>query len=272
MRQNFLLIVAVCFGLLAFLLTYQQINAEKDRIRGETIEIGVVRVNRDFVEGETIAAGDLLLDHLRRYPKDISDNDVLWDRRNDVVGQKAARIIRKSEMLRYSDLLAATGSQRRGVLAGIIKQGERAISIAVDATSSVTGLIRPNDKVDIIGTFRFPEMKGDQALDTITLTLLQGVMVLATGSELGGTGENATAARRTQAKGYSTVTLALSPKEVEMVIFATQKGKLTLSLRNTEDTGFVDIKDLQSVNFRLLEQKIPQYNQERQQRTMGGRR
>jgi pilus assembly protein CpaB len=66
------------------------------------------------------------------------------------------------------------------------------------------------------------------------------------------------------ARGYSTITLALTPKEVEMIIFASQKGRLSLSLRNDEETKFDS--DLQSVNFKFLEKNIPVYNSERQNR------
>jgi pilus assembly protein CpaB len=63
-------------------------------------------------------------------------------------------------------------------------------------------------------------------------------------------------------KGYNTVTLALTPKEVEMIVFASQKGKLYHSLRNYEDAQFQD--DLQSVNFKYLEQSIDKYTKERE--------
>jgi pilus assembly protein CpaB len=267
MRQKLLLVVAVFFGLLAFFLSYQQMSQMKKRIMGETVSLTVITLNCNKLDGEAIASSDLAQKEIRRFPRDVSNNDVLWNRKNDVIGAKVSRSINKDEILRYSDL-ATTGGRRHGGLASVIVPGERAISIAVDSTSSVTGLIQPDDNVDIIGTFRFPEMKGDQALDTITLTLLQKVKVLATGTAM----KDAVAApgRGASQKGYSTVTLALTPKEVEMIIFASQKGRLSLSLRNTEDTQFVD--QLQSVNFRLLEQSIPQYNLERQQRTMGGRR
>lgn len=267
MRQKLLLVVAVFFGLLAFFLTYQQISQEKKRIRGSTVELNLIVTTRSLAEGETITAGDLAENRIRRFPKDVSDNDVRWEDRARIIGQKLGRSIGRGEIVRYYDL-AMLGS-RRGGLASIIDQGERAISIAVDATSSVTGLISPDDNVDIIGTFRFPDMKGDQALDTITMTILQNVRVLATGTEMGQTASMPGRRTQARAKGYSTVSLALTPKEVEMIIFASQKGRLCLSLRNTEETKVEG--DLQSVNFRFLEQNIPRYTQERQQRKLGRR-
>jgi len=159
----------------------------------------------------------------------------------------------------WSDLRQA--STRKEGLNSIIPMGYRAISVAVDPISSVSGLIRPDNNVDIIGTFHFPDMKGDQSLDTITLTILQNVRVLATGTEtvkaLDGAERNVGVKR-----SYNSVTLCLKPKEVEMIIFASQKGKLTLSLRNYEETAIEP--DTQSVNFRYLQQNLQKYNKERQ--------
>ena len=39
-----------------------------------------------------------------------------------------------------------------------------------------------NDNVDVLGTFRFPDLRGDNSLDTVTITILQNVKVLAVGN------------------------------------------------------------------------------------------
>ena len=64
-------------------------------------------------------------------------------------------------------------------------------------------------------------------------------------------------------RSYSTVTLELTPKEVEMIIFAQQKGTLTLSLRSYEDPNITT--DVQSVDWAYLQQHIKEYNAEREQ-------
>ena len=136
------------------------------------------------------------------------------------------------------------------------------MAIPIDPVSSVNYLVQPNDNVDVIGTFRFPDVRGDTALDTITLTILQDVKVLAVGNRWGamaGTDPNG-------ARNYGTVTLLLWPDEVEMIVFASQKGKLSLSLRNFEDERIDRDIESRSVNFKLLEQEIPKYNQRREER------
>lgn len=92
--------------------------------------------------------------------------------------------------------------------------------------------------MDLIGTFRFPDTRGDSSLDTITLTILQRVRVIATGTDMGYLASSSSG-QNYAARSYSTVTLELTPKEVEMIIFASQKGRLTMSLRNYEESAII---------------------------------
>ena len=71
-------------------------------------------------------------------------------------------------------------------------------------------------------------------------------------------------------RSYSTVTLQLMPDEVEMVIFASQKGKITLSLRNFNDTKISRDIEKRSVDFQQLEREIPGSNQRRELRRNRG--
>ena len=66
-----------------------------------------------------------------------------------------------------------------------------------------------------------------------------------------------------------TVTLELTPKEVEMIIFATQKGRIHLSLRNYEESAVT--KQLQSVNWDYLQKNILNYTRERENMMKQGR-
>jgi pilus assembly protein CpaB len=94
-------------------------------------------------------------------------------------------------------------------------------------------------------------MRGEKDWDTITLTILQNVRVIATGSDWGGRSVGGQEVRR---RSYSSVTLELSPGDVEIIEFASQKGRLSLSLRNNEDAAVVT--DLKSVYFRSLKKYL----------------
>lgn len=264
MRQKLLLVAAVFFGALAFFLMYQQIRKEKEKALRGSREVALLAAKTDLIAGETLTRDKLVLARTRRFVSqrtaeiDAADLD-------RVLGKTLAFNVRSGSVLYWQDI-AGYGTDDEKGLSGIIAMGQRAISIPVDSTSSVTNLVRPNNHVDIIGTFRFPALKGDQELDTITLTLLQRVTILATGKELAksfGTPVTRNYNRETATKqGYGTVTLAVSPQEAELLIFATQKGRLDLSLRNFEDTGTV--KTLKSVNFKYLQEHLEEFNKERE--------
>lgn len=265
MKQKLLLCAALFFGVLAFILTRQQIKLERDRALGAAMDVYLIRAKRPLTVGDKIKGGtngNVEIIKEKRF-KTVRSLEIESKDMENVEGREVIMTVEKGETLKWIHL-KPVGMKGQG-LAGIIHEGMRAISISVDATSSVTGLIRPNDHVDIIGTFRFPEMKGDRSLDTITMTILQNVIVLATGTQMSET-ESPMAyvsdSQRTNKKGYNTVSLSLTPKEVEMIIFASQKGRLHLSLRNYEETKVES--NLQSVNFKFLEENIQKYNIERE--------
>lgn len=263
MRQKLLLLAAVFFGVLAFVLTFHQIQVERQKALGSATWVVLTVMKSDKTSGEELRDDDIAPARVRRFKSNLS-REIPWDRRNSIIGRKLTMSVQKGHFLEWSDV-ESSYKRGRGGIADKIPMGSRAISISVDATSSVTGLIQPFNKVDIIGTFRFPEQKGDMAYDTLTLTILQNVVILATGTDYNQ--KNLSSDPRVS-RGYSTVTLALTPEEVEMIVFASQKGRLTLSLRNHEETMMT--QKLQSVNFKYLEENIQKYNQEREKRMKRG--
>jgi len=259
MRQKMLLLLAVVFGLLAFILTFQQLEAEKRRIQGDAETVVLIKITRNLVEGETLTESDLSRFVTKR-PREAQalSRDIPWQQAPQVVGRRLETSMSAGQVLQTTDLKPV--SQRQG-FNGVIQPGWRAVSIPVDAVSCVNNLIQPNDNVDVVGTFRFPDVRGDAALDTLTLTILQDVKVLAVGNRWGSYNVDPNGTRN-----YGTVTLQVYPDEVEMLIFASQKGKLSLSLRNFDDERISRDIEKRSVNFKLLEKEIPMYNQRREER------
>lgn len=260
MKQKLLLLGAVFFGVLAFMFTFHQINQEKARIQGGTYDMYLIQVTRDLAENDKITDDVIKEVKIRRFRNaNDSGREVEYEKRNMVLGREVRSLVQAGTLLQWSDLKTSLSSGRSG-LTSLIRPGYRAISIPVDAVSSITGLVQPNNYVDLIGTFRFPDARGDSSLDTITLTILQRVRVIATGTDMGllvGSGN-----QEMRSRGFSTVTLELTPKEVEMIIFATQKGRISLSLRNYEESAVT--KQLQSVNWDYLQKNILNYTRERE--------
>ena len=264
MRQKILMLAAVFFGVLAFIFTYQQIQQERSKIRNSAVRVRLIKMKTDMSEGDKLMETDIEMFETMRFAAAASGTlEIPWDRRSDVIGTPLRSMVRKGDILTWRDFKQVITKDRTGLPAQT-RSGWRAISIPVSQVTSVSGLIRPNNFVDVIGTFHFPDAKGDSSLDTVTMTILQRVKVLATGADIGyaqqnGAQPNVAAAGRS----YSTVTLELTPKEVEMIIFAQQKGSLTLSLRSYEDPNITT--DVQSVDWAYLQQHIKEYTSEREQ-------
>ena len=177
----------------------------------------------------------------------------------DVLGRKLAVTRKKGEVLFWSDIEGGDPASRG--LSSEIRRQMRAISINVNTSSSVSGMVKPNDHVDVIGTFNFPDDKGKvHRGDLVTSTILQNVLVLATGRV---TSKSRTGQSLGMSQGYATVTLEVTPREAEMLAFAEQiKGRLVLTLRNRNDTSFE--KELPEVDFNKIREEIEALNAKRQ--------
>lgn len=262
-KQIIVLGVSFGVGLAAFALTHMYLAAERDRLAAERAKdragmqmTKVLVANRDMPSGITLNAKDI---GQKSVPKSgLSGDPVLPDEYDKILGRKLRFPLSAEQPIlwNYVDM----PNRPRNGLSPIITKGSRAISIPVGGVSAVSGLIQPDDYVDVLGTFSLPSATLGEA-ETVTLTILENVTVLAVGSRL------ATSALSTRGDvtGYSTVTLEVSPAEAELLVFSGfMKGKLTLSLRNPADLGTID--KLEPIDFKQLRDKIPEYRIKRIQR------
>ena len=213
-----------------------------------TSDIGVVTVPRTGLRGQALTADDRML----------------------VLGRRSVMAHRRGDVVFWSDIEG--GNPVSGGLAADVKRQMRAISINASGAAAVSGMIRPNDHVDVIGTFVFPDESGMAAKDSmVTYTILQNVLVLATGRDTAKTqGRAALGATGAQSQSsYSTVTLEVTPREAEMLVFAGEmRGRLTLTLRNRNDTSAE--RELPQIDFQKIKGEIETLNLQRQERMSGG--
>ncbi|MCK5850648.1 MAG: Flp pilus assembly protein CpaB [Kiritimatiellae bacterium] len=264
MKQKLIPIISIVFGIIAFVLTFQYLAGERkklekewDAFRRSTKQITVMVAKVNIPRGTTIKRGDLGTDNV--FKINVGDRAVLPDDAPKIFNRKALHSIKAANPILWTDI---EGVDRRGkTLASIIQPGLRAVSISVGGASAVSSMVRPNDRIDILGTFSFPSRNTPGEMETVTLTVLQDVTVLATGQTMAN--QQSTKGRSRSNSGYSTVTLEVSPREAELLVFAQQlRGSLVLSLRNPSDVYFE--KNLPEINFEYLEKEIPNLNIERQ--------
>ena len=221
MNRKIQLGIALALGIAAVVLINLYLRQMKQSItRG--MEMVMVLTAKDPIPPNTKLTEDLL--RKEPIPERYAHKNALTPRDLDLIlGQVTRYRIEKGSPLLWSDLGV---TQSGAAFSEIVREKERAITIPVDEVSSVGNLIRPNDAVDILGTFS-TEAEG-KGTGMATLTLLQNVTVLAVGDRFGTTAAEPNV-------GYRTVTLSVTPLEAEILVFAVERGKLSLALRNNRD-------------------------------------
>jgi pilus assembly protein CpaB len=104
--------------------------------------------------------------------------------------------------------------------------GMRAVSISIDKVKGVSGLIEPGDRVDVVA---IPPKS--TAAPPPAATILRGIRVLAVGPLL----ENTSATPPPEAQVFTTITLEVTPKQVDLLEMADLNTVLRLALRSPRE-------------------------------------
>jgi len=256
MKQKIVLIIAVAMGGLAFVLTHVYIKAERDALYAKAKKVTILVAREDLPAGTVLSNRNIR--EQTTYESGVGNQVFKADEIQFVLGKTLRFPLRKDSPLDWVHV-GANLDELTG-LAPAIRSGMRAISIPVSGESAVSGLVRPNDKVDILGTFSFIDEDNPSEMETVTFTVLQDVTVLATGQETARAEMEISGSRRRG--GYSTVTIAVFPQEAELLAFATNvKGTLTLTLRNPGDVSVME--QTPPIDFQTLQRELPRLNRKR---------
>lgn len=268
MKEKIIPVISVVIGILAFVTTSQYISRQKDLLEKERMELlesarktYVVVATHDIPSGARIKQTDLARTSI--LAKYVTDDMVLPEDAETILGKKTVQTIIAEKPISW--YFIEGGRSSAGGLADTITPGMRAISLPISGSATVSGMVRPNDRVDVIGTFSMPYAGGTQPdmMETVTLTILQDVSVIATGQRMAK--QALSDQPRSSSYSYNTVTLEVTPREAELLVFLQQttRGAMFLSLRHPEDVNYE--KELPTVNFSHLQNELPKLNQYRQQ-------
>lgn len=211
--------LALAAGGVAAYLSDQYIAAQVDEHRQQLDAryepVKVVVAAHDLMPGAVMSADTVAL---RAVPRGYIHQEALRpDDFSAVVGLTLAHPVKAGETVLRSHL----SSQRGGRFAGLIEGGKRALTLSVDEISSVSGMLQPNDHVDILMTTR-------DGKDPLTFPLVEDVIVLATGVKTDAYGEDGVVST------YNTATVLVGPKDSARLVHASSVGKLTFVLRGGE--------------------------------------
>jgi len=243
------LVVALVLGLLAGVVAYSAIKKKEADVRRGWNLVPVVVAAVDISEG-TVVSFDMISQ--RSVPEQFVTSSVVKpDSASYVVNQKVLVPVQAGDPLLWSQFETTKAAER---LSTKVQKKARAITIEASKTTAVGGWVRPNDHVDVIGTFKDP-----QTNESVAVTLLQNVIVLATGKITGTTNVNLIPENQRE---YTTVSLLVIPEEAEIMVLATELGSLVLSLRNEDDVDVIEERGRATINTllsgertRVLQQK-----------------
>jgi pilus assembly protein CpaB len=123
--------------------------------------------------------------------------------------------------------LAPELAGRGGVMAMLVPEGQRGVSIKVDDAIRESGFILPNSRVDVLVSMSKP---GSQQ-ERIAKVILQDVPILAAGQTV--------EMRDNKPITVTTVTLSLTPEQTERLAVAQSEGRIILTTRNLRDNQVV---------------------------------
>ncbi len=214
-----LLTVVLAAILVALVITaiFYQITVGKRTVRAEVAQKALVVAKADLPMGAMITAEDV---RLVEYPVNAFPQGG-FENIDDVIDRSVTGQILANEPViagRVTDKGAGVG------FAPLIEEGYRAIAIAVNQVSGVSGFILPGSKVDVLLTAR--GVGGTE--DSLTTTVLENVLVLSTGHS-----QEADAAGQPQ--NVPVVNMLLKPDDARLLTLATQEGRIQLVLRNPKD-------------------------------------
>jgi pilus assembly protein CpaB len=133
----------------------------------------------------------------------------------------------------------------QGFLAAALKPGMRAITVAVNDTTGIAGLVFPGDRVDMLLTHEIQSTGANGEKRHATETVLENIRILAIDQSLSHQNDPKQTGPAVIAK---TATIEVNPKQAEMVAVASTLGLLSLSLRSLASpdggTTVTDIRDI----------------------------
>jgi pilus assembly protein CpaB len=230
--------ISIGAALFAIFLLYSWSQEQKTMMakRFGTVK-RVIVAKENIAEMETI--NESKLDYVEK-PVDFLQPGSI-DEPEEAIGQVAAAPIVKGEQVLKTKLLMP------GPYTGLsfeVSPKKRAIPIPVDDLRGVARMIRPGDRIDIIAALDIG--KGADAKREVR-TILQDVVVLATGVnvvnqlprryDLEADGKTVTRSSLTGNTTYTTITIEVSPEEVQQLVYilATSPGNLFTTLRHPSD-------------------------------------
>jgi len=250
-KSLILIMIALGCGLVA------SIGISQVMVNGGDAQVKEVETTKILVAMKTIAIAEPLNSEnlkLEEWPKDRAPEGGIGDL-EDLKGKYSKSRLVKGQVI-VRELLV---DEKDGMVVRI-PEGYRVTSIKVSVEDVVSGLVQPGDRVDLTGYFR-------SGSGNIAKTFLHDVQIFSV---------NDKTERIIDPEGKAinarTISLLVTPKQVELVMLAKRTGSITLSLRSHDDVADTNTGDgtsmdeiLQGPSKRGSEARKPRKDEEKEE-------
>ena len=246
------LLIALFVSVFAVLLLFSYINKKEKAILEMATPVQVVVANRDIPEGRRIDSDMVTLAKIpQKYvqPGAFNDSGRVLNRNITVPVLKGTQILESMFITTEAEGISAK-----------IPSGKRAFSVFVTDVTAVGELIQPGDMVDLLVTVEVGSFEGGRGVseEILTRTVLENILVLAVNqksskrrfADPGDMNQDAAGSLyKSDAQnrpGYrkkdpiKTLTVALTPPEVQKLNLAQEIGTLSAALRSSFDGGKIE--------------------------------
>ena len=225
-NKNWLIfVVALLVGGLAAFGTKNYIKNKVEDIEALNKNKAMVKVvvaKQTLEKGEALTAQNMAT---REVPQEWAHSGAVTpDQFSRADGAVLAYAAKEGEPVIWAQL----EGQKMATFSAKLDAGRRAVTVPVDEVSSISGMVEPDDLIDIVVSMQ-------KDTHNFTFTLLQSVRVLATGSKVSQSSKDDAGRPIT----YTTVTLDTSPEDAKRLIAAREIGRVTALLRAPGDISNV---------------------------------
>jgi pilus assembly protein CpaB len=182
MKNKLIVLVALLIGGLAFVMNSNYLIKKREALYEGAEKVKVIVAKQDLPSNTILMIEDLALRD--EFKSAVGRNAFFEKDLSSLLGRKLKYSVKRSDLLLWSQV--DMPRKIESGLSPVIEKGKRAISLSISGASAVSGLVKPKDNVDILGTFSFPSRTNPHQVESVTLTLMQNVSVLATGAQIAG--------------------------------------------------------------------------------------
>ena len=221
-----LLVIALVTGTLASLgassYIRKTVNAYQASIDARYRKVRVVVAAANLPAGTELTSANV---SARPIPRAFLHDDAIPVERWSAYQGKPARV----DLTEGAPLLLSQIDQQNTTgFTKALEPGKRALTVPVDQITSISGLLAPGDRVDILLSLNRADVRR-------TLVLLTDIHVLATGIDTDRDPVNDATGGRTP---FNTVTMLVDRQQAAKLVHAQEEGRLSVVLRGEKrDTG-----------------------------------